>query len=94
MAEISDLYKNEGMRSIFVAFPFIIYLHIFFIKWVKCEFIQMQKDDGKLCVRTYTFTTLLFSAQLIYNLRWCSVSPSNATTRSELHNEHFYLKGF
>lgn len=37
---------------------------------------------------------LLFSAESIYNSRWCSDSPSNATKRSELRKEHLHLKAF
>lgn len=57
MTKICGLDKNEGMRSFFLAFPLIIYLHIFVVRWVKCEYIQ---DDGKLCVRAYTlyYTTI------------------------------------
>lgn len=54
----------------------------------------MQQDGGKRVCVHILFTTLLFSAELIYNSWWCSDCPSKATMRSELHNEHFSPQGF
>lgn len=66
--------------------------YIFVEVWVNGEHIQVH--EGELCVRAFTLyytTTQLPSWFTIHGD--AQFSPWNATTRSELHNEHFSPRG-
>lgn len=81
-------WHEEVPSLVFFFTSFHSYLHVIALMWVRSEHTQINR------MRVNCVCALLFCAALIYNSWWCSDSPSNATMRSELHKEHFYLKAF
>lgn len=74
---------------------FCLSLHIYMsLLWSKLTMLGCNRMKVNFVCVHILVTTLLFSAESIYNSRWCSDSPSSATTRSQLRNKRFHLKGF
>lgn len=99
--KICSLDQNEAWRS--SASELSIYIYIFCLPlciymsllWSKVTVLGCNRMKVNFVCVHILVTTLLFSAESIYNSRWCSDSPSSATARSQLRNKRFFhLKGF